>query len=348
MPLLDAMAAYFSPATDEMVQLRRSFTTVSLIGRTLLREGRVSRDQVRAIARRALVKALVADAVAAEKAAPETVQPQLLGMLYRNCHGIPTLNGGRIVSDWPAFGRDVSAAQRRLERRLETPLLAPEEHTAVLQALQSLDLRQYTVESAVERLLADAPAFRAVWRAEKPADVLGLLNARFSAYREPINRADPHMSQAPPFATTYGPSVYRCVCGYTFGNPAEALTDDALLYLAQARWEHFRSVYRACGQGWYPGEGTLHYNLHRAVQRVVKEQFTQATQFAEEMVAAVAGYLRLDAKGFLCDPLLEKHIRQTLESYLALRRAGQPHPEGVLTLWVKAEQERRLLHGSTC
>src|SRR5207302_1588639 len=36
MPLLDALAACFSPATDEMVQLRRSFSTVGVIGRTLL------------------------------------------------------------------------------------------------------------------------------------------------------------------------------------------------------------------------------------------------------------------------------------------------------------------------
>jgi hypothetical protein len=69
MPLLDAMAAYFSPATDAMTQVRRSFATVALIGRTLLAEGRGTRQQVRLIARRSLMKALVADAVAAEKAA---------------------------------------------------------------------------------------------------------------------------------------------------------------------------------------------------------------------------------------------------------------------------------------
>jgi hypothetical protein len=66
------------------------------------------------------------------------------------------------------------------------------------------------------------------------------------------------------------------------------------------------------------------------------------------MVPAVADYLRRDGKGFLCHPSLEKSIRQALESYLALRRAGQPHPEGVLTLRVKAEQERRLLGFAPC
>src|SRR5262249_33692469 len=72
MPLLDAMTAYFSPATDEMVQLRRSFTTVGVIGRTLLRERRATPEQIRAIGHRALVKVLVADAVAAEKATPDS------------------------------------------------------------------------------------------------------------------------------------------------------------------------------------------------------------------------------------------------------------------------------------
>src|SRR5262249_21221268 len=97
LPLLEAMAVLFSPATDERVQVRRSFTTVALIGRTLLREGRATRAQVRAVARRALVKALVADAVASEKAEPGTVHPALLAALYENFHGIPTLNGGRLV-----------------------------------------------------------------------------------------------------------------------------------------------------------------------------------------------------------------------------------------------------------
>jgi hypothetical protein len=102
-------------------------------------------------------------------------------------------------------------------------------------------------------------------------------------------------------------------------------------------------VYRAIGQNWYPGKGTLHYNLHRAVQRVMKEQFTDATDFAEDMVVAVAEYLRHDAKGFICDPALAKHARTALESYLVLRRAGQPHPVGVLTVQAKAEREQQLL-----
>jgi hypothetical protein len=345
MPLIEAMAAYFSPATDERVQLRRSFTTVGVIGRTLLRAGRAPRAQVRAIARRALVKALVTDAVAEAKAAPDTVEGGILGMLYESFHGIPKLNGGRIATRWPAFARDVSADRRRLERYLEAPLLTSDEQTVVLHALLALDLRQFTAESAVERLLADSPAFRAVWRSESPGSVLALLNERFAAYQDPIDWSDPHRSQLPPFATTYGPSVYRCVCGHEFGDPAGELTDESLLALGLERQKHFRAVYRASGEGWYPGAGTLHYNLHRAVQRVVKEQFTDATEFAEDMVLAVAAYLRRDAKGFLCDPLLGKFLRQTLESYLVLRRAGQPHPEGVLTLRVKAEQERRLLHG---
>jgi hypothetical protein len=347
-PLLDAMTAYFSPATDEMVQLRRSFTTVGLIGRTLLGEGRVPRAQVRTIARRALVKAIVTDAVAAEKTDGGTVQPGLLGMLYENFHGIPRLNGGRMVTRWPTFARDVSADRQRLERYFESPLLTHDDQTAVLHALLALDLRQYTAESAVERLLADSPGFRAVWRSEQRGDVLELLNTRFAAYQEPIDWSDPHIAQAAPFATTYGPSVYRCLCGHAFGDPAEPLTEETLIALAEARREHFREVYRVNGEGWYPREGTLHYNLHRAVQRVVKEQFTDATEFAEDMVPAVAAYLARDGKGFVCDPLLGKHLRQTLDSYLALRRAGQPHPEGVLTLRVKAERERELLllHGS--
>ena len=51
------------------------------------------------------------------------------------------------------------------------------------------------------------------------------------------------------------------------------MTEEYLVGLAERRTKHFREVYRVRGAGWYPGEGTLHYNLHRAVQSVVKEQF---------------------------------------------------------------------------
>ena len=290
----------------------------------------------------------MADAVAAEKTAVDTVQPEFLGMLYESFHGIPTLNGGRIATRWPAFAHDVSDDRKRLKRALQAPLLTPEDYTVVLHALLALDLRQYTAESAVVRLLADSPAFRAVWRSEERADVLALLNARFAPYQGPIDWSDAHMTQAPLFATTYGPSVYRCACGHAFGDPADALTEENLLTLANVRREHFRTVYRARGESWYPAEGTLHYNLHRAVQRVVKEQFTHALEFTEDMVPAVAGYLRRDAKGFVCDPLLAKLLGPVLESYLVLRRAGQPHPEGVLTLRVKAEFERQVLLTADC
>jgi hypothetical protein len=329
------------------VQLRKSFTSAGVIGRTLLREGRAAPAQVRLVARRSLLKALVGDAVAAEKANPGSVRPALVELLYEGFHGIPKLNGGRLVSAWPSFARDVSGPRERLERALGAPLLSAKELTVALHALEPLDLRQYTAESLLAKLLSESLPFFAAWHGEDPGDVLALLNERFAAYQAPLDASDPHLGQAPPFATTYGPSVYRCVCGQAFGDPVRALTPEALRALATARTQHFRAVYRARGgDGWYPGEGTLHYNLHRAVQRVVKEQFPRATDFAEGMVPAVAAYLRHDAKGFLSDPLLESLLRPALESYLALRRAGQPHPEGVLTLEVKAERERRLLHGA--
>src|SRR5262249_17574162 len=223
----------------------KSFTTIALIGRTVLAERRATRAQVRSIARRSLVKALAADAVASEKALPGTMQPRLLDMLYENFHGIPTLGGGRVVKDWPAFAHGVPADRRRLERVLETSLLSANEQTAVLHALLALDLRQYTAESAIERLLAEVPAFRAVWRYEDCGDVLPLLNDRFAAYEGAIDGADPHRGEVPPFATTYGPSVYRCVCGEVFGDPADELTEEVLHRLAEARREHFRAVYRA-------------------------------------------------------------------------------------------------------
>lgn len=338
MPLLDAMAAYFSPATEEAVQLRRSFTTVGVIGRTLLREKRATPARVRAIARRSLLKTLVGDALIAEKAAPGTVRPAIEEMLYRTFFGIPVLNSGRVPEEWPSFFRDQHAARERLERALGAPLLTAEERAVVLRALLPLDLRQFSAESAITLLQEKDPAFRAVWRGEDPGDVVALLNQRFAAYQKGIHAEDPHL-KVPPFVTTYGPSVFRCLCGERFGDPSKPLTAEALLALTKARTAHFKSVYRARGEGWYPNEGTLHYNLHRAVQRVVASQFTDATAVVPAMIGAVAAYLKDDAKGYLCDPLLKESILVALESYLALRAAGQPHPEGLLTIQRKAEFE---------
>jgi hypothetical protein len=213
----------------------------------------------------------------------------------------------------------------------------------VLHALLVLDLRQYTAETAVEKLLSDSFAFKAVWDGQNAGDAVAALNTRFAAYWGPLDWTSPHLSSAPPFATTYGPSVYVCTCGHRFGNPEEELTEEVVMALATARREHFREAFRTHDGSWYPAEGTLHYSLHRAVQTVIKEQFPEAMELDSAMVPAVAAYLKRDAKGFLCHPLMEKHVPAVLESYLELRRAGQPHPEGVLTLRVKAEREAILV-----
>jgi hypothetical protein len=342
MPLLDAMTALFSPATDEMVQVRRSLASVAVIGRTLLREGRATREQVRLIARRSLLSTVVGDALAAEKESPGVVSRELMGLLYDNFHGLPRLGGARVLSGRPSFVRDVWPIEQRLESALGgTPLLTSEEFTAAMHALLPYDLRQFTVESAVLRLRADSAPFRALWAGQSPGDVLGLLNQRFAAYAELPAPDDPH-NQTPPFATTLGPSVYRCGCGERFGDPAEPLTEATLAALRGARTAHFREVYRVAAKGdtWYPGEGTLHCNLHRAVQRVMKEQFPDATERDDAMLPALAAYLQQDAKGFICDPTLPAGLQVALDSYLSLRRAGQPHPDGVLTLELKANRER--------
>jgi hypothetical protein len=341
-PLLEAMTTYFSPATDESVQLRKSFITVGVIGRTLLREKKATPARIRAIARRSLIKTLVGDAVASEKNKPGVVQPQILSMLYHNFYGIPKLNGGRLALSWPSFARDLTTPRERLERELKGSLLTPEEHTIILNALLSLDLRQYTADTAVVALNDKDKAFSAVWRGEETPNAVNLLNKRFAAYQKMPAASDPHMSKVIPFVTTSGPSVYRCVCGVSFSDIKTKITDTSIEALAKARTLHFQAVYRAKGPTWYPAEGTLHYNLHRAVQRVITDHYPKATTFVDEMVMGVAMYLQEDAKGFLCDPLLEDLIKPTIESYLSLRLAGHAHPEGLLTLRLKAELEQKL------
>ena len=54
-PLIDAFAAFASPATDERVQSRLSLESIGVIGRTLLREGRTPRFVVERLARQAMI-----------------------------------------------------------------------------------------------------------------------------------------------------------------------------------------------------------------------------------------------------------------------------------------------------
>lgn len=343
--LLEAMSALMSPATDPKLKLRRSFESVGLITRTLVREERITAESAQTLARQARINVVVRCALAAEKARPGSVPVALNRALYDNFHGVPRLNGGRVVSADLGFVRDVSRAESRLAQVLGAPLLSDAERTAVLHAMMGYDLRQFSAEALVTKMRADSEAFRAVWDGEGVEDIQQTLNARFAAYADALDWSDPHISAAVPFVTTAGPSVYRCVCGETFGDPGQELDEQALAALQAARRAHFRAVYRVRSKAdtWYPCDGSLHYNLHRAVQTVIREQFPDATRRSAEMLPAVAAYLLKDGKGFIFDPLLEKNASAVIDSYLSCRRDGQPHAAGLLTLEVKARAEQALL-----
>jgi hypothetical protein len=348
-PLIDAMTELFSPATDERLQVRRSLASVGVIGRTLLRAGRARPDVVRDIARRAVIGAVIQDAIAAEKKTPGRVPLTLSGLLYDNFHGIPRLNGGRILASRPDFVRDLDADLGGLvELCGGGTLLDRAGLTTILHAMLPHDLRQFSAEGLTQTLLATDEAFLSVYCGTDTGDVVARLNQRFAAYAEGIDWSDPHCATAPPFATTWGPSVFRCVCGERLGDPSVPLDDAALADLRRARVAHFRAVYRvaAPGETWYPGDGTLHYNLHRAVQVVLSEQFPRATRLSASMMPAVAAYLLRDGKGFIYDPMLEQSMTTALESYLSLRRAGQADPKGLLTLEDKARHEQQQLLSS--
>ena len=105
-PLVDAMTALLSGATPELVQIRRSFASVGLVARTLLREGRITRDAARVIARRSLVASILRDAIAAEKDSPGLVASELSENLYDSFHGNPRLQSGKLLASRPSFVRD--------------------------------------------------------------------------------------------------------------------------------------------------------------------------------------------------------------------------------------------------
>jgi hypothetical protein len=67
-----------------------------------------------------------------------------------------------------------------------------------------------------------------------------LAAARFVA----AQRVDESHAGTPPFVTTYGPSVFRCTCGVTFGDYKLELNEERLEAMKARRNAHFVKVRR--------------------------------------------------------------------------------------------------------
>jgi hypothetical protein len=122
-PLIDAFAAWASPATDEKVQSRLSLESVGVIGRTLLREGRASRSIVERLARRALILDLVREAKI----------------------------GAAQEARWASFERELAMGL----------LLPPEARAALVAAVPSASVG--SPWEVVAQIRRDSPTFQAAW-----------------------------------------------------------------------------------------------------------------------------------------------------------------------------------------
>ena len=129
------------------------------------------------------------------------------------------------------------------------------------------------------------------------------------------------------FVSPFGPSVYRCKCGFVFGDPFKTLTPSYTLVLKDRRNTHFRKAFGADYNG-YPTATSAHYPLHRAIQRVMTSaKFVSAQTLSEDIVQAVAKYLKKKSKGNFYLPGLRGTIERVAQSYLDCRHAKMKEPE---------------------
>jgi hypothetical protein len=211
-------------------------------------------------------------------------------------------------------------------------IVLPSELTFVMIMLrrQTGSLWKILIEPMLTELKADQ-VFSRIWDEKEEtqsvtsATVVELANEQLtgSFQIEPVTHA---RIPWPGFVSPFGPSVYRCKCGFRFGNPDEDLTEETIVKLKQTRNAHFREMFGADING-YPTETSVHFPLHRAVQTVLTlKEFQNASVRNEEMELATARYLQKKGRGNIHVPTIRGDIQFAIESYLECRRKGMTEP----------------------
>jgi len=210
-------------------------------------------------------------------------------------NGIPLYHSGRIVSLNPEtepkilevlmpFQEEVLAEwDRMIQLRLveSEPMLKP---TAVTQLLSKLIALPYnSVENTLDHLTIFEDLVDLHQAALPPEQVILALNKRLfqnlPEYKEQHDHSHVALDELPAFATIYGPSTLRCVCGYPFlivnsssdpdAQPPDVLTEDHIVQIKKTRAEHFARIYGSE----YPSATSVHVNLHRTAASVVMDMF---------------------------------------------------------------------------
>eukprot|EP00469_Lotharella_globosa_P004460 CAMPEP_0167795404 /NCGR_PEP_ID=MMETSP0111_2-20121227/14420_1 /TAXON_ID=91324 /ORGANISM="Lotharella globosa, Strain CCCM811" /LENGTH=1049 /DNA_ID=CAMNT_0007689075 /DNA_START=37 /DNA_END=3187 /DNA_ORIENTATION=+ len=345
-PLASAMKGFFE-AKDRLVPVRKAFGHVAVMARLLDMRGSMKRPELRTVVRRSLIKTIVSAALKLVKNPDDgglgVLHKRLDENLYRlHCGCIPVRGTAAdpplralfaaLLGPKETLSLDVAHAEKKFGR-----LLKPEEVTVIAVALRGYPgSYQTSTEAFVDALAKADSGFAKLWDGHGGAvAAVGAEDGRRAAEKRlsGYHAANAAHKGIPEFVTPLGPSVYRCVCGAWFGDPATPLSAEALEAMKKNRNEHFQKIYKSDVNG-YPTRSSSHYPLHRTVQIVVGPggDFKDAKVCTEAMVRAVAERLLKKNKGDIYGSEVEAEIRAAVESYLRCRAKGMeetvPRKEG--------------------
>ena len=323
-PLLDAMKLYFT-VSPPLVQISKSFSTVCLMARTLHKRKLVDLDHLVVIVRRSFFKYLISSSVKFVKEKRENsdeLQKELSNLFYECWNYIPKLNSARIISSLPSFIPNFyETSLQRFERATGKSLLNFTEISYLFHLLTKFDnLALFRVESLIEILLKNHK-FVTVWDNTDSLEdsfVIQLLNNKFNNISGVPGGNHSLSNCFVPFATVFGPTVFRCSgCEAVFGDPDTEPTDAACEAIKNVRNKHFK-VFRSDERG-YPMDKSHHFSLHKTIQTVMTSQFPRQLELKDEMIVAVANKL-VACKGNIYRENIEEMIVRAISSFLELRK----------------------------
>lgn len=363
LPLIKAMEMFCTTMPD-LVRIRKSFTTTSLMARILHSRKTVSPKILLEWTRQSLIKVIVNAALTCSKAKISDDRNKkwfddiVESSFYTKNYGIPMRGTSKNTSlndvlKWliPDTGLE-SEIKRLLEVFDEKVILSDSQITTIMHILLQTPQNiasGFTVENYLGYLLTNKD-FNVVWKGNE-VDSINLLEERFKGFHEfkfngfPLGKFPP-----PSFITPFGPSVYSAY-GTKFGDPKETVTQHYAEEVKEKRNKYFRDKFNADIHG-YPTRkentknGSSHYNLHRAIQNIMTSfEFKNDMELKEEHVEKVAKYLLDENKGYIYHSGIINDVKFTILSYLDCRKKGMREPlSGVhIDFYERMKEEQKVL-----
>jgi len=347
--LKEAMAA-----ADEKVSLRKALLhvitldvfwqqpfyaqlTVLLLIKTH-RIGNVTNDQIDSLLQRAYMRQIVRTACANDKRNQwNLIRQSIISSLWDTRFGIPIRGTGRLVQEFPQL-LNLNAVHE-----LSNCKPIPKHLTKLLMYLLEVQPRQFSSDELIahfRRQLYGA----AIFDIGRPSiefideDVIRELNTHPIVDRGEFDAAH---RVPPPFVTTLGPSVLKCVCGFSFISLSkeelrEKFSNDIggifLMRMAQhvrkVRAEHFMKVHNTDNAN--PGQRGRLYNLHLGVRRAASnytlEQIKLALKYQDEKLINDCIQCIINDRGYITYEHIEKDIQTVLPSLVeAMEREGKTY-----------------------